>query len=130
MAETSGFRGVCWHKRRNKWVAFATVSGRQLHLGCFDTAEEAHEADPPKRDVGPPDREADHAAYLEAKARVNRSPRQRRRVGAANSIPPPETNAGCRDERHPIQTTRTIRKTETSKDAKGKGEAKKETAHE
>ena len=92
--------------------AFATVSGRRLHLGCFETPEEAH------------------AAYLEAKARVNRSPRQRRRVGAANSIPPPETNAGCRDKRHPIQTTRTIRKTETSKDAKGKGEAKKETAHE
>ena len=71
MAEPSGFPGVCWHKRRDKWIAFATVSGRQLHLGCFETPEEAH------------------AAYLEAKARLNRCPRRRRQARATRLNPAP-----------------------------------------
>jgi hypothetical protein len=62
MAKLPSLSGVCWHKQRNKWVAFATVSGRQLHLGCFDTPAEAH------------------AAYLEAKARLNRGQRKPRPV--------------------------------------------------
>ncbi len=38
---TSVFRGVSWHKRRNKWVAHIKVDGRQKHLGVFDDEFEA-----------------------------------------------------------------------------------------
>jgi hypothetical protein len=37
---TSGFRGVYFHKRSGKWVA----SIKKIHLGIFDTPEEAFEA--------------------------------------------------------------------------------------
>lgn len=40
----SGFIGVYWHKSRGKWVAQIRVNGKALHLGCFDTPEEAYEA--------------------------------------------------------------------------------------
>jgi len=39
---TSGFLGVYWCKRRQKWVAEIKLRGRKRHLGYFDTAEEAH----------------------------------------------------------------------------------------
>jgi hypothetical protein len=32
----SGFKGVCWHKRRQKWIAQIHVSGKRTHLGYFD----------------------------------------------------------------------------------------------
>ncbi|HUB72809.1 MAG TPA: HNH endonuclease [Solirubrobacteraceae bacterium] len=41
---TSGYRGVSWHKRRRKWIAYAQLDGRAYYLGYFDTAEEADEA--------------------------------------------------------------------------------------
>ena len=41
---TSGFTGVYWNKQRSKWQARLQVDGRQHHLGCFDTPEEANEA--------------------------------------------------------------------------------------
>ena len=37
---TSGFKGVCWHKRDEKWRA--TINNK--HIGCFKTAEKAYEA--------------------------------------------------------------------------------------
>lgn len=37
----SGYRGVCFHKHRKKWQANSRVRGRQVHLGLFDTKEEA-----------------------------------------------------------------------------------------
>ena len=36
---TSGFLGVS--KDRKKWKAFISIDGKQIHLGCFDTALEA-----------------------------------------------------------------------------------------
>lgn len=39
---TSGFRGVCWSKRRGMWVAQITSSGTLTNLGFFETAEAAH----------------------------------------------------------------------------------------
>lgn len=36
----SGFRGVSWHKRDNKWVARITVNSKKVHLGYFNTAED------------------------------------------------------------------------------------------
>lgn len=36
---TSGFKGVTAHK--SKWRAMITMEGKTIHLGLFDTAEEA-----------------------------------------------------------------------------------------
>lgn len=39
---SSGFAGVHWSKAASKWVAQIGSKGKQIHLGCFDTPEEAH----------------------------------------------------------------------------------------
>lgn len=41
---TSGFKGVSFEKRRNLFQAYIGVAGRQINLGYFKTAEDAHEA--------------------------------------------------------------------------------------
>ena len=41
---TSGRTGVYWHKPTNKWVAIIRVSGKQKHLGSFDSFELAVKA--------------------------------------------------------------------------------------
>lgn len=41
---TSGYRGVSWHKRLRKWRARVWLAGKEYHLGWFDTVEEADEA--------------------------------------------------------------------------------------
>lgn len=41
---TSGFRGVNWHKNRQKWQASIQSEGKQLHLGRFTSKEEAARA--------------------------------------------------------------------------------------
>jgi hypothetical protein len=41
---SSGFRGVNFHRRLNKWMAYTNVDKRRIHLGYFDTAEEAGQA--------------------------------------------------------------------------------------
>ena len=41
---TSGFKGVSWHKKSNKWRAVIKFGGKQRHLGYLDTPEAAHEA--------------------------------------------------------------------------------------
>ena len=46
---TSGFRGVCFDKRRNSWVAKVEHHGKQFNLGYFDTAESASDAAKKKR---------------------------------------------------------------------------------
>lgn len=33
---SSGVKGVCWFPRTNKWRAFITVDGKQLHLGYHE----------------------------------------------------------------------------------------------
>lgn len=38
---TSGHRGVSWFERSGKWRARGVSSGRQIHLGLFDSIEEA-----------------------------------------------------------------------------------------
>jgi len=38
----SGFRGVCWHKNRNKWKATIYRYGHSYHIGFFDIKEEAY----------------------------------------------------------------------------------------
>jgi hypothetical protein len=38
---TSGYKGVSWHKARKKWVARITLERKNIHLGYFANAEEA-----------------------------------------------------------------------------------------
>jgi hypothetical protein len=40
----SGYKGVSWHKQRNKWTARIMVNGFYKHLGLFDEIENAVEA--------------------------------------------------------------------------------------
>ncbi len=41
---TSGYKGVSWHKRRNKWMAAMKVEGKSIHLGYFEDLNEAARA--------------------------------------------------------------------------------------
>lgn len=43
-SNTSGVRGVSWHKRLCRWQARITIKGQTIHLGFFHTIEEAAEA--------------------------------------------------------------------------------------
>jgi hypothetical protein len=43
-ANKSGYRGVSWNKKREKWEAQAKLNYRSYHLGRYDTPEEADEA--------------------------------------------------------------------------------------
>ena len=44
ITNTSGFKGVRFHKQRLKWTAQIVANGKQQYLGIFKTPEEAHEA--------------------------------------------------------------------------------------
>jgi hypothetical protein len=37
----SGFKGISWHKKRNKWQSHITINGKQQNLGYFDNIEDA-----------------------------------------------------------------------------------------
>lgn len=41
---TSGYKGVCWHKAKNKWGAQITVNGEIIHLGYYVDIPEAAQA--------------------------------------------------------------------------------------
>ena len=41
---TSGFKGICFDKRRNRWDSYLTLDYKHMFLGSFDTPEEAHKA--------------------------------------------------------------------------------------
>ena len=41
---TSGLKGVSFHKNRGKWVAHIGFNGKDIYLGIYKTPEEAHEA--------------------------------------------------------------------------------------
>lgn len=32
---TSGYKGVCWHKRAKKWAVSIRYDGKRMHLGLF-----------------------------------------------------------------------------------------------
>jgi hypothetical protein len=42
--QSSKYRGVIWHKSRNKWEAKIMYDGKQHHLGSFEDEEEAAKA--------------------------------------------------------------------------------------
>lgn len=41
---TSGFKGVCFHRRQKAWCASICVNGKQIYLGGFATPEAASAA--------------------------------------------------------------------------------------
>ena len=43
-SNTSGYRGVTWHRAKQKWVARIQFRGKTYHLGYFDSPEEASAA--------------------------------------------------------------------------------------
>lgn len=40
----SGYRGVCWYPRKQKWLAQITVNNKRRHIGYFESAELASAA--------------------------------------------------------------------------------------
>lgn len=46
---TSGFRGVSWSKKHNKWRAYVMNNYKYIHVGIFITPEEAAKAAATKR---------------------------------------------------------------------------------
>jgi hypothetical protein len=38
---TSGVKGISWHKLKTKWIALIMIDGKLLHLGYFDNLEDA-----------------------------------------------------------------------------------------
>ncbi|MEZ4614395.1 MAG: AP2 domain-containing protein [Caldilineaceae bacterium] len=38
---SSRYKGVTWHRKGRIWTSALTIDARPLHLGCFDTEEEA-----------------------------------------------------------------------------------------
>lgn len=43
-ANTSGFKGVYWHKKAQKWYSTGVVDGKQKYLGLFERPEDASSA--------------------------------------------------------------------------------------
>lgn len=41
---SSKYKGVCWHKQRNKWSVNIGKNGKQIYLGLFESEEEAAKA--------------------------------------------------------------------------------------
>lgn len=41
VANTSGVKGVCWHKRERRWYASIKVNGKSKHLGRFKSKKDA-----------------------------------------------------------------------------------------
>ena len=41
---TSGFKGVSFHKKTNKYRAYININGKKKHIGYYETAEEASKA--------------------------------------------------------------------------------------
>ena len=41
---TTGFKGVSWHRNVGKFTSRIWKNGKRVHLGVFDTAAEAHAA--------------------------------------------------------------------------------------
>ena len=44
ISNASGLKGVYWGKDNKKWRSRIMVNGKNIHLGRFETAEEAHAA--------------------------------------------------------------------------------------
>lgn len=38
------FKGICWHRRIERWQASIGLNGRKIHIGYFDSEQGAAEA--------------------------------------------------------------------------------------
>lgn len=38
---TSGYKGISWHKHHNKWISNIRYNGKRIHLGYFSNKEDA-----------------------------------------------------------------------------------------
>ena len=47
---SSGYTGVSYMKNKKKWRAYINLRGKQIHLGLFETKEEAYEKRKEKED--------------------------------------------------------------------------------
>jgi len=43
-SNTSGYKGVSWHRQRQKWRAQIRLNRKNKYLGLYDTPEQAHAA--------------------------------------------------------------------------------------
>jgi len=41
---TSGIKGVYLNKKTNKWIAYVTIDGKKMYLGCFENIDDAKAA--------------------------------------------------------------------------------------
>ena len=41
---SSLYKGVCWHKQNKKWKSQIQIDGKRIHLGLFNSEEEASQA--------------------------------------------------------------------------------------
>jgi hypothetical protein len=41
---SSGYKGVLWHKQRSKWWARIQIKGKQISLGCYRDKDDAARA--------------------------------------------------------------------------------------
>lgn len=41
---TSGYRGVCWHKLKKQWICTIGLNSKNIHLGYFNLPDEAAKA--------------------------------------------------------------------------------------
>jgi hypothetical protein len=39
---SSKYKGVCWHKKNNKWISRISINGKNKTLGCFVNEFDAH----------------------------------------------------------------------------------------
>lgn len=44
VSSKSGFKGVTFHKHKSKWMSVTRHNGKQIHIGYYDTPEEAAKA--------------------------------------------------------------------------------------
>lgn len=44
VSNTSGFKGVSWHRGAGKWSAYIILDGKKRHLGLHERPEDAHAA--------------------------------------------------------------------------------------
>lgn len=43
-ANQSGRKGVCWHKKANKWMAYITLNMKRIYLGLYENKNDAIKA--------------------------------------------------------------------------------------
>ena len=40
---SSGIKGVCWHKKFNKWTTYINIDGKRIYLGCYENKQDAED---------------------------------------------------------------------------------------